>query len=278
MKKILLFTTLFLTLSVATFAHQPKVTLYDDSSLANPIQINNPDISQVFYGDLDGQPEYYKFSLTQATDSLLGILVPISEKNFTSVELIDENNMSIGLLKEEDYEKGVYFENFGGDSYIKGPEIKTLLPQGDYTLKIFNKINTGKYALVIGEKESFNFLESLKTLAVLPIIKIAFFNKPILELFVTFLAIILLLKSLIYRRFGREFSNKFWIGTALLLISAVAIIWRNPVEILGLFRALVILISLGLHSVALYKQRLGKKMFRTVLIFWLIVVFLTITI
>jgi len=275
MKNFLLFAVLFLTLSTSVLAHQPRVTLYNDLSLENPIQINNPDVSQVFYGELNGQPEYYKFSLPQASNSFLGILVPSSEKNFTSVELIDENDMSIELLNENNYEKGVYFEDFGGDFYIKGPEIKKELPQGDYTVKIFNETNTGKYAFVIGEKESFPILESIKTLGLLPVIKIAFFNKPVMEFFITFLAIVLLLKSLIYRRFGREFKTKFWVGTILLFMATAALTVRNPVEILGWLRVLFILMALTIQSIAIFKKKLGKKMFRTVLILWLIVLFLT---
>jgi hypothetical protein len=42
---------------------------------------------------------------------------------------------------------------------------------------VSNKDNQGKYSLVIGQKESFPFGESIKTLVRLPALKIHFFNK-----------------------------------------------------------------------------------------------------
>jgi len=277
MKKLLLFISIFLSISSPTFAHKPRFALFDNPDINIPTQIYTPDVSQVFYGELNGTPEYYKFSLDQETASLIGILVPIAEKNFTSVELIDENNMSIGILKETDY-KDVYFEEFGGDFYIKGPELKTIFPPGDYTLKIYNKTNLGKYALVIGEKESFPLLESLKTIVILPAIKELFFGKPILEIFGTFLGIFILLMSLLYRRSGKNYKNKFVVGTIILLLSTLAIIARNPLLILGMVRTLLILITLILQGIGIFKIKLGRKMYRTILFFWILVLFLTATI
>lgn len=277
MKKTLLFLTLFLSLSASVFAHQPRLALFDNPDITSPTIIENPEVSQVFYGTLDGQPEYYSLSLDRETSSLIEILAPITENNFSSVEVIDENNMSIGILKAEDF-KEVYFEEFGGDFYINGPEIEKILPPGDYTLKVFNKTNIGKYALVVGTKESFPFLESLKTILILPIIKELFFDKPVLEIFLTLLGIFILITSLMHRRSGKKYKNKFVAGSILLLLTTLALIARNPFLIIGAVRVILILIALILQSIALFKQKLGKKMYRTVLFFWILVLFLTATI
>ncbi len=278
MKKTLIFLGVFMALSTTVFAHNPRVILFGNPSLENPVVIENPDVSQAFYGELNGQPEYYKFSLKESTPSLVGILAPIMETNFVSVDLIDENNMTITSLKEDDYDKGTFFEEFGGDYYINGPEVKQVLPPGEYTLKVFNKTNIGKYSLVVGETESFPLLESLKTIVILPILKEGFFEKPVLEFFGTFLAIGILLLSLVYRRSGKKYKGKFITGVVFLVISTIAIIIRNPLEIMGMLRALFLLIALVLHSIGLYKARLGKTMYRVILAFWIIVLFLTATI
>lgn len=277
MKKTLLFLALFFAISSSVFAHQPRFTMLNYPDINNPIQIENPEVSQVFYGTLKGQSEYYKFSLENESSMLLGILAPINEENFASVELIDENNMSVEMLKEDEYGE-VYFEEFGGDFYIKGPEIKKIMPPGDYTARVFNETNSGKYALVIGTKESFPALESLKTIVVLPVIKQLFFSQPILEIFLTMMGILILMTALMHRRSGKKYKNKFVVGTILLLLATLAIIARNPFYILGAVRVILILIALILQAFALFKEKLGKKMYRTVLFFWALVLFLTATV
>jgi len=56
-----------------------------------------------------------------------------------------------------------YYEEFGGDSYYKGPELRSNpdeeglprgvdMDEGTYTTKVFSPDNEGKYVLVVGER------------------------------------------------------------------------------------------------------------------------------
>jgi hypothetical protein len=77
LKSIILFFVLFLSIC-AVSAHQPRLEVGVNSSLTNPIVVQNPEISQAFYGNLNGQPDYYKItsskirslSLTRANQAL----------------------------------------------------------------------------------------------------------------------------------------------------------------------------------------------------------------
>ncbi|MEA1963902.1 MAG: hypothetical protein U9O41_02095 [Candidatus Aerophobetes bacterium] len=81
-----------------------------------------------------------------------------------------------------------YYEEFGGDSYYKGPELRSNpdeegLPrgvdvsEGEYTIRVFSPNNEGKYVLIVGEKEEFPLEEIIHTLIVLPQLKADFFEK-----------------------------------------------------------------------------------------------------
>jgi hypothetical protein len=46
-------------------AHQPRIEFGQPHPKSNPVIVSNPEISQAFYGDLQGQPDYYQ--ITSAT-------------------------------------------------------------------------------------------------------------------------------------------------------------------------------------------------------------------
>ena len=72
-----------------------------------------------------------------------------------------------------------FYEEFAGDNYLKWPEREQEVAAGEYTIKVSNIGNQGKYSLVIGKIESFPANEILKTFISLPILKTQFFNKPV---------------------------------------------------------------------------------------------------
>lgn len=71
-----------------------------------------------------------------------------------------------------------FYEEFAGDEYLKGPEREQQVSAGDYTIRVSNINNQGKYSLAIGKIESFPADEILKTFVALPHLKTQFFNKP----------------------------------------------------------------------------------------------------
>ena len=52
------FVFLLASISIAS-AHQPRLVIGDNATMGNPIVILNPEVSQAFYGELQGLPNYY---------------------------------------------------------------------------------------------------------------------------------------------------------------------------------------------------------------------------
>jgi hypothetical protein len=147
----------------------------------NPIIIKNPEVSQAFYGQLEGNPDYYKIDSNKPFKLYLNILVPnipVENERRFSVRVTDSNKKQIMFLDGIKYEWKEFYEEFGGDSYLEGPEARLNVSAGTYIIKVYNSDNKGKYSLAVGEIESFPIDETLKTLILLPTLKEKFFNKP----------------------------------------------------------------------------------------------------
>lgn len=190
-RKISLFIfLLLLSLPVIVFAHQPRLV---DGNFTN---VENPEISQAFYGELKGEPAYYKIESAETFNLYIGILVPdISNiDKDVSAEIYfekDEGEELLAVLDGLNHEWFGYYEEFGGDNYFWGPEFKSenafvkgvKVEAGTYLVKVFSPDNQGKYVFVIGEKEEFPFNEILNTIKVLPELKSGFFEKSLWSAF-----------------------------------------------------------------------------------------------
>ncbi|MGZ7050099.1 MAG: hypothetical protein ACXVHO_08840, partial [Methanobacterium sp.] len=92
-KFIILLFVLFLSIC-AVSAHQPRVELGVNTTPANPIIIQNPEVSQAFYGNLKGNPDYYQITSDKPFKLYLGLLVPASPGiggNFPSAQVTDSS-------------------------------------------------------------------------------------------------------------------------------------------------------------------------------------------
>lgn len=143
--------------------------------------IQEPEISKAYYGILQGQPEYYQIQAESDFEFFINILVPDlpdSRSDF-KVEVFNESYSELPFLvmDGQTFSWKKYYEEFAGDTYLKGPEEKLNLGPGTYTIKVFSEDNEGKYVLVVGEKEIFGLAQAWEMITVLPIIKMNFFNK-----------------------------------------------------------------------------------------------------
>jgi len=184
-------------LTTASSAHQPRIVSEEMT------QIENPEVSQAFYAELKGKPDYYQIESEEPFKLYVGILVPdlegidkdisveVTREDLhieeTPVQEHEEEEVPI-LLNGLQYEWTRWYEPFGGDWYWEGPELRgnppeEELPQGihvdegTYTIKVFSPDNEGKYALVVGEREEFPLKEMVQTLFVLPKLKTEFFER-----------------------------------------------------------------------------------------------------
>lgn len=216
----------FFLLSSAVQAHQPRIVS------EKTVKVSNPEVSQAFYGELQGAKNVYEIHSDQSFDLYVRLLVPdiegarkdFSAEIYTQEEFTGENGevmqrkTTIALLNGLDHNWTGYYEPFAGDNYLQGPEFRNKetealqgvgVEAGTYLVQVFNPDNEGKYVLAIGAREEFSLGGMLETIKTLPSLKsdyfgksplLAFWNLTGLYLFFFGLVIILVIWAIIRRR------------------------------------------------------------------------------
>lgn len=188
-KKIFIFLSvcLFLGFAQSVSAHLPRI-IYNE---ANEIQIKEAEVSQAFYDELGGNPRHYLISSNADFNLYVNFLVPAhsnpSGKYSAKVFLINgEIEEEIAFIDgQTDFVWKEFYEPFGRDYYLKGPEFEKILAAGDYKIVVFSYENRGKYVLAVGKEEKFSFIEILNVYWTLPLLKMEFFKTSVLEFFLT---------------------------------------------------------------------------------------------
>jgi len=186
MRKILFVVFVLLTVFSAGFAlaHQPR--LVEQGS--GVIEIKNPEISQAFYAELTGQPHNYLIDEKEGFNLYLNLLVPKTETaNILPSANVFQSTTSadrilFAQLLAENSQWPEFYEPFGADYYLEGPELEVSAPAGKYFIEVFNALNQGKYVLAVGKKEEFPLNEIINTYLTLPKLKTQFFNSSIFTL------------------------------------------------------------------------------------------------
>ncbi len=163
--------------AVPALAHQPRL-VGDKPS----IEVRKPEISQAFYARLAGGPQSYYIRSDAPFELYLNLLVPDLHGIDTDYEAVlyrsngtPEN--AIARLDGKAYAWRPFFEPFGGDHYLLGPEFEENVPAGTYIVVVSSPDNNGKYALAVGKKERFPPGEIVRTIGLLPRLKKEFFGK-----------------------------------------------------------------------------------------------------
>jgi hypothetical protein len=179
--KLLKIFLIVLCLGVATpaLAHNPRIVDKD----VGVTEITNPDVSQAFYGELNGAPDLFTISLKNKTDLYVQILVPgikdIKKDKMVRIDYTDtaKNFSTFGELDGKNYAWRPFFEDFAGDNYFEGPSLEKSAAPGEYTLAVYSSDYKGKYTLVVGRKEVWMPAEIINTILTLPTLKKDFFEK-----------------------------------------------------------------------------------------------------
>ena len=188
MKKVFLAFSIFILLGVASeaSAHMPRL-IY---SKEGDIKISSPEFSQAFYDELAGAPRDYFITSDKEFDLYLNLLAPefTNPKGRYSVNVVVINSEQEKVIYSLDgfstkWEE--FYEPFGRDYYLKGPELDKTFPAGKYKVEVFSKDNLGKYVLAVGKQEVFSLPESLNIFWQLPLLKINFFKTSVLQFFFT---------------------------------------------------------------------------------------------
>jgi hypothetical protein len=190
-------------------AHEPRYV--QDSQL---VIIKNPNISQAFYGELKGREAYYLIDLKQEQDLFFQILVPnlpdIQKDKSISIDYspkLGQKAISFLNLNPELAVWKNFYDDYAGDDYWQGPDIKKTGESGYYFIKVASPDNTGKYVLVVGEKEEFPAPEIIKAAIIIPMLKTQFFSKPIWQAFQGKIGLYLGIGLLIVLVFGYMFRK-----------------------------------------------------------------------
>lgn len=171
-------------LPFAALGHQPRFVTQDQV-----VEIKNPEVSQAFYGILNGRPASYRIVSNEPFDLYVSLLVPdvkgvakdVSSKikhtradGGTAVFVMDGNTSAWAP----------FHEPFANDDYFQGPEFKkSAAPPGTYEIFIHRPDNVGRYVLVVGQAESFPPGEALQAVWLIPQLKLQFFDKPFYLIF-----------------------------------------------------------------------------------------------
>jgi hypothetical protein len=258
---ILVFFLILVSWPLAVLGHQPRIVE------SEKINITKPEISKAYYANLSGKPHTYIINASSAINLYVNILLPFNEgpeKNVLVKIFKDDKSLVSLSPSKEDWKE--FFEPFGQSMYWQGPEFKIRADAGKYKILVQSREKNIRYVLSIGEIESFEGIESLRAILVIPKLKRNFFKEspasfilsPLGWGYILLLKILALLLGWVFlkvlkvsgikiqkkyfKRFARlimVWSVIFWVG---LLYWAVITSW-HPITILisglALFMALV---------------------------------------
>ena len=180
-----------------------------------------------------------------------------------SAELSKDNKV-IEFLDGENFEWEVWYEEFAGDYYMKGPELgedfksTSKLPAGKYEVKVFNENNQGKYSLAIGEKEEFPAPEIANAIILVPWLKLTFFgdlNITSIILVVFSFMILMFIMGLVKKNNG--VVDVGW-GLGFILIALFTFIKNGSYTLLQLIGTTLVIVwglRLSLHIYARNKSK-----------------------
>jgi len=177
----LLIASLFL-IPLSVYAHQPNLV----SQAA--VEVKDPEISRAFYGVLEGSlHEYHLVSSAPFTLylNLLTPLLPNAEKDFEVRvwKLTGSEKQTLVTINTADFPWKEYYEEFAGDNYYMGPEWEAKVDPGACLITVSTPAPYAKYVLAVGKVESFPVSEMLRTLGVLPALKMSFFEGAFFDIF-----------------------------------------------------------------------------------------------
>ena len=169
---------LFVLAAGAAFAHQPRL-VNDRPSII----VRDPEISQAFYARLAGNPQTYHIQSDVPLRLYVNLLVPDIPGSETDYEAAvfretDGTEELLARLEGKTCAWRPFFEPFGGDRYLLGPEYDEQVPAGAYTVVVTSPDNTGKYVLAVGKIEKFPPKAMARTIVTLPKLKRYFGKSP----------------------------------------------------------------------------------------------------
>ena len=198
MKRVLLIIGMFFLLTAsAASAHIPELVTEDRNYTLEPVLVEDPEISYAYYGKLNGGPHQYKIISEEPFLLYVSLLAPYTgqeESSGLEFHIMKDGVKTVMMHNYTNWTK--FYEEYGGDWYLQGPEYETEAEPGTYVIEVHSATNTEDYTLAIGKTERFGPGEILKTLIVLPIMKAFFWGNY--YLLAGYIAAIIVLAAVIF--------------------------------------------------------------------------------
>ncbi len=164
----------FLFMPLWAFAHMPILV-----NAGEPVLITDPERSYAFYDTLEGEARSYRIMADSSWKLYINLLVPRdmnASGRYDAVIVNESTGLIVANLEGRDVAWAPYYEEFGADNYLRGPELRKDMSAGNYTVIVMGPGNVGAYTLAIGERESFTFAEAVDVVALMPTLKRDFFG------------------------------------------------------------------------------------------------------
>ena len=171
--RFLLMATTAASAAVTAYAHQPKMVT--DTGVT---RVDKPEVSQAFYAELPGRPAVYEIASPDSFDLYVNVLVPDEVGIPTDLSVtVARGTDTIVVLDGPSHQWTRFYEPFGGDSYLVGPEYRLRVGPGTYFATVTRPGNNGRYVLAVGEREEFPLKEIIRVIGLMPKLKRDFFHK-----------------------------------------------------------------------------------------------------
>ena len=161
------------------YAHQPYIVT--DTGVT---RVDRPEISKAYYAELFGKPAVYEITSPDSFYLYVSILVPDEVGILTDLSVtVTSGPDTIAVLDGPARRWTEFYEPFGGDSYLMGPEQRLRVGPGTYVATVSRPGNTGRYVFAVGDREEFPFKEILRVVGLMPRLKRDFFHKTPIRAF-----------------------------------------------------------------------------------------------
>jgi hypothetical protein len=146
------------------------------------IHIDEPDVSQAFYGTLKDAPHTFEITPAEQLNLFVEIQVPntsFAHNNVSGIivrQLTEGGVEEVARLHARDASWESFFEPLSGDSYRRGPRYEGEISPGTYFIEVSTPDNREPYVLIVGTKEDRTHIGYFETIARIAQVKV-FFDK-----------------------------------------------------------------------------------------------------
>jgi hypothetical protein len=156
-------------------AHQPRLV-----GSATTVRVSDPEVSKAYYARLAGTPARYLIASSVPFTLYAQTTVPdVAHARLDLQMRISGPAGQLARLATPRSRWKPFYEPFGGDHYLTGPEFRRHVAAGRYSVEISDPGNRGTYVLAIGEAERWDPARAARALAALPAIKHDYFGQSL---------------------------------------------------------------------------------------------------